>query len=82
MKKISLSVLGAVLLVVSCQKNESSLPQTTDDPLQQSTEGMRKCGSMDVLAEQLRTDPERASRLENLERNGYFSGEPNETLCR
>jgi len=69
MKKISLSVLGAVLLIVSCQKNETSLSQTPDDPSSTSAEGMRKCGSMEVLEEQLRTDPERARRLEDLERN-------------
>lgn len=66
MKKISLSVLGAALIIASCQKNQSDLPATTDAPL--ATEGGRKCASQEILDEQLRTDPERARKLEDLEK--------------
>lgn len=68
MKKISLSVLGLALLIASCQKNGSDLPQTTDEVSTASVEGGRKCASQEVLDEQLRTDPERAAKLEEIER--------------
>ena len=66
MKKASLSLLSIVLLMVSCQKNISSLPPA-EEPTATEILG-RKCGSMEILDEQLRTDPERAKNLEDLER--------------
>jgi hypothetical protein len=67
MKKITLSLLGAAMLVVSCQKNEKML--ATEQPEEElSAAPPRKCASQEVLEEQLRTDPQRARNLEELER--------------
>ena len=66
MRKISLAMLGAVLLIVSCQKSGKMETEITED--ETTAEPARKCASQEVLEEQLRTDPERAKNLEELER--------------
>lgn len=67
MKKIILSLLSVAMLVVSCQKNEKVLGvEQPEDEL--STAPQRKCAAQEVLEEQLRTDPQRARNLEELER--------------
>jgi len=67
MKKLSLSFLGAMLLLASCQKNSKEFEQAPEEEIAVEESG-RKCASQEVLEEQLRTDPERARRLEELER--------------
>ena len=67
MKKISVSFLAATLLVVSCQKNERVLNEPAADD-EMSAAPARLCASQEVLEEQLRTDPQRARNLEELER--------------
>jgi hypothetical protein len=66
MKKLHLPILGAALIFASCQKNtkdftETTLAETTAAPA-------RQCASHEVLEEQLRTDPQRAIYLDELER--------------
>lgn len=55
------------MLLASCQKNEKLLAET---PLEEdlATAPARKCASQEILEEQLRTDPQRAKNLEELER--------------
>jgi len=61
-------MLSAALLIISCQKNESSLQNSREETSAGATAaGGRKCASQEVLDEQLRTDPERARKLEELE---------------
>lgn len=66
MKKISLSLLGAVLLMASCQKNDKIVNEVADEEV--SASPARVCASHEVLEEQLRKDPQRARNLEELER--------------
>lgn len=66
MKKISLSMLGAVLFILSCQKADKIVTETVED--EATAEPARKCAAQEVLEEQLRTDPQRARNLEELER--------------
>lgn len=66
MKKISLSVLSAVLLIASCQKAERVADEVAQEE-ELAAEPARKCASHEVLEEQLRTDPKRAKNLEELE---------------
>lgn len=69
MKKISLSFLGAMFLLASCQKSSKDFVETPNEEITaEENEVGRKCASQEVLEEQLRTDPERARRLEELER--------------
>lgn len=68
MKKTNLLLFGALLLAVSCKKNESMLPpQTAEDDVPAATSG-RKCAADEVLAAQIQADPQRARNLEALER--------------
>ena len=67
MRKISLTMVGAVLLILSCQKSgkvETDL--TAEDEV--TAEPARKCASHEVLEEQLKADPQRAKNLDELER--------------
>lgn len=74
MKKISLSFLGAMLLLTSCQKNAKQLDQLPEEE-EVALESARQCASQEVLDEQMRTDPERARKLEELERKtATFTG--------
>jgi hypothetical protein len=67
MKKISLQVLAAALVLASCQKNAKEVEQMVDEETA-TEESARKCASQEVLEQQLKADPERARRLEELER--------------
>ncbi|MDQ6610599.1 MAG: zinc metalloprotease, partial [Bacteroidota bacterium] len=66
MRKISVAVLGAVLLIISCQKNDRPVVESVDD--QPATQSGRKCAAQEVLEEQIKADPERGKYLEELER--------------
>ena len=66
MKKISLSMLAAILLMVSCQKNDKVTVETNEEEV--TVESARQCASQEVLEEQLKSDPQRARNLEELER--------------
>lgn len=58
-----------MLLLASCQKSSKDFEQTPDEEIAvEETESGRKCASQEVLEEQLSTDPERARRLDELER--------------
>lgn len=52
--------------MVSCQKNEKMLAQNPEEEM--TAEPTRKCASHEVLEEQLKSDPQRARNLEELER--------------
>ena len=73
MKKISLSFMAAMLVLASCQKNAKEFEQVAEEEI--AVESARKCASQEVLEQQLRTDPERARRLEQLEqKTATFQG--------
>src|SRR5215204_4144303 len=67
MRKLSLTMLGAVLLILSCQKNGKIETDITEED-ETTAEPARKCAAQEVLEEQMRTDPQRAKNLEELER--------------
>ncbi|RYF83556.1 MAG: zinc metalloprotease, partial [Chitinophagaceae bacterium] len=67
MKKISLSFLSLVLLMASCQKNQKDLPAANEEETVEAVPA-RQCASMEILEEQLKTDPQRARNLDELER--------------
>jgi hypothetical protein len=67
MKKISLSFLGAMMLIISCQKNEKIIEEVTAEE-ELTAAPARICAAQEILEEQLRTDPQRAKNLEELER--------------
>ena len=60
-------MLGAVLLILSCQKNGKVDTDITEED-ETTAEPARKCASHEVLEEQMRMDPQRAANLEELER--------------
>jgi hypothetical protein len=66
MRKLSLLMVGAGLVIFSCQKNDKAVADVVED--ETTAEPARKCASQEVLEEQLRTDPQRAKNLEELER--------------
>src|SRR5829696_5565114 len=73
MKRITLSFLGAAMLFASCQKNEKVIAGTPEEEV--TAEPARKCASQEILEEQLKTDPQRARNLEELEkRTEQFQG--------
>ncbi|MDB5207256.1 MAG: zinc metalloprotease [Flavisolibacter sp.] len=66
MRKLSLSLLSSILLLASCQKSDKLITPITED--ETTAEPARKCASQEVLEEQLKTDPQRARNLDELER--------------
>jgi hypothetical protein len=76
MKKISLGMLGVMILLAACQKNAKEFEEPTAAEEEAAVvESARKCASQEVLEEQLKTDPERGRRLEELERKtAQFQG--------
>ena len=66
MRKISLSLLSAILLFASCQKTDKAITEAIGN--ESPAETGRKCASQEVLEEQLKTDLRRAVFLEDLER--------------
>jgi hypothetical protein len=66
MRKLSFPLIGIVMIVFACSKQDAKTPE---EPLatEQQT-GQRQCASDEVLQQQIAADPARAARLEELER--------------
>lgn len=66
MKKISTSLLGILLILISCNKQDASNTQEEQEPLK-SEITQRKCGTTEVLAQQLAEDPTLKQKMDAIE---------------
>jgi hypothetical protein len=67
MKKLTTPILGLLLLIVACNKQDTK-PSTEDIQDEPEVEALRQCASQEVLDQQLAADPQRRRNLEELER--------------
>lgn len=66
MKKLSTSLLGLLLLFLSCNKKDVTTTSEEQTPVQ-SEITQRKCGTTEVLAQQLAEDPTLQQRMDAIE---------------
>jgi len=64
MRKLTMSVAAILLLATACQKHDSN--QTEPEEIA-SEIGERKCASHEILQQQIAQDPERATRMQEIE---------------
>lgn len=62
MKKVTFGAIALATLLSACSKNE-----IVNSPIENAAAGARKCASMEVLEAQIKADPERAAKLEQIE---------------
>jgi hypothetical protein len=69
MKKIGTSLIGMLVLLAACQKQDLTKPsqQATNKDSGQTIITQRTCGSYDVLQRQLAEDPTLAKRMDDIE---------------
>ncbi|MES2883081.1 MAG: zinc metalloprotease [Bacteroidota bacterium] len=65
MRKISVLLLGALVVMLACNKQEAK--PTEEDNFGTETASARVCASSEILEQQLQNDPMRAKRLQDLE---------------
>lgn len=71
MRKLSLSLLGILFLLASCQKEKFSTeaePAETDESTTQEVITQRSCGTYEVLLHQLAEDPGMPQRMDAIEK--------------